>query len=707
MRETIGALLLGGAFFLGPVHGYGATPKADAAGDTLEVQVWGDHLEYHREGDLVDGSGHVIIRRGGMTLFADQVSLDLAANRLEAEGNVTWSEGDQEVEAGRVKLDMKTGDGLAEGIRYFKHPWVASGKLVEKKGEKQFILRQSAFSTCLRATPHYRLVARKIKIIPGERLIATNVVAYVGVFPVFWIPWFSRNLKDSRPPILIRPGYDQIQGDFTKTTYNYFYSPDEYGSLEYDWRNKLGNSYGITHDYRLLGAAGALGGYFAFDKNASLSNWNAHFDHRQPLFKGITLTAHTDLQSSANPIFNNNYDLGEADTYRRQSYANLQSSQPEHAWTLQVLDTRTNNPLTNTAGAVVDYQEVVNQRLLPSATYQLFSRPLFKNGRLYRDLSASASRTYQPSSNGDPETYQDQVSLNPHLEYGLRLPKRQNLTAGVTLQESLLGLESQGGSAMNQTGYVTNLDLHTRYKYGLTSDVIHSFGRQISHPESLPFAGVTQHHLTLSGTGTWSKASLQATSGLDLLPYQPVSWTDRLDLPRLSGSWNTSKASVLNFDGSFHLPLGQVKTLNLGYHFMDPTGSWQATLGSTWVNNRITQETQIERIAHGEDLSAPAPLEWAAAPRDPDVVLFNAGATFAIGPKWRVTLTQRINLATRRIEEQHLTLWRDLHCWEMDFSVGQRLDGTQETGFSLSLKAFPSIKATLPGSSVGLENFGF
>jgi hypothetical protein len=348
----------------------------------------------------------------------------------------------------------------------------------------------------------------------------------------------------------------------------------------------------------------------------------------------------------------------------------------------------------------VRYQETIQERTLPSAAFNLFARPL-GGTRLYRSLSAGLGRSYQAGTTATAETYLDRVFLAPTLEYSFRLPRRNSLTATLGFDESLNRLESESGPGYGRSIYSTGLDLQTRWKYGLTSDLTHSFSRQVDHLEGLPFAGILSHEAGLRLDAGLPGLHLTLDGAIDLRPYRRDDWVQRFEPLRLGGSWTPDPAVEVNLDSSYHVPTSQLKTLDLGLHLLDLAGFWQLSLSSSWVNNRLNQALPRP----GDDPQAPPLLNFDN--RLPDVFLLSPGATFALGEKWRLTLTQRVNLVTKRIEEQSVGLWRDLHCWEAEVSVRQRLDGAQEFGFSINLRAFPQFKASLPGSAVGLENFGF
>jgi len=60
----------------------------------------------------------------------------------------------------------------------------------------------------------------------------------------------------------------------------------------------------------------------------------------------------------------------------------------------------------------------------------------------------------------------------------------------------------------------------------------------------------------------------------------------------------------------------------------------------------------------------------------------------SFGPLWRAGFQQRYDFATSELSYQELWIWRDLHCWELLFSVQDRSEAT-EVMVLFNIKAFP------------------
>jgi hypothetical protein len=107
-----------------------------------------------------------------------------------------------------------------------------------------------------------------------------------------------------------------------------------------------------------------------------------------------------------------------------------------------------------------------------------------------------------------------------------------------------------------------------------------------------------------------------------------------------------------------------------------------------WVNNRVVPA--LPKL----DPQAPFELAPEEPRRTPDQLLASMRTTLALGPKWRLSAYQRLDLSRRRLEEQALSLWRDFNCIDAEIYVRETLYGGFQGGFALSLRALPSVRVS-------------
>jgi lipopolysaccharide export system protein LptA len=687
------------------------SPTADSSSDTRVVAVRGDRLEYAQDGHYVVGEGHVAVRQGETELFADHIHIGLDDHWVEAEGNVVWCEGKQMVHAQRVRVNLKTKTGTAEGILYGQGPWVASGQHVEKTSEKDIFLAEGAFTSCDRRNPHYRIVAREIHLVVGEWMAVYGAMAYVGVVPVFYFPYFSRNLRDPRPPIIVMPGYDATNGMLVRTTYNYWLSPREYGSVQFDWMEKTGTGEGLTHYYRFDQGNGQVGGYYSRNPGTGAENWDAKVDHQQNLGKGYTLNGNFETVSSS--TFNQQYGQSSVDSYQHSSWLDLRSAQKGYSWDLQSSQTVTTDPDSGQA-----YVSACN---LPSASLQVYDRPLFAGSRLTRNLSMSLQHDYvglspntatasvwtatgqaiTVTAGGVTATastltftsqaqtgWHDTLQVSPGLSYTQPLWRGNSLSlgfnpqAGWTLQE----LAPDGGDLT--AGFATRDSLQTRWNRWCSSTLGWDLARQLLHSQPLPWSGLTQHDLNgrIDFDGRLG-FSFSLASRYDLLPYDEPYDLFRLAPLTLDARWTPKGAGAkAGFNVLYDAGNGELQQWTGSLNKADPAGAWQWSLGMSWVNQRLAYMAR-------SDPEAPAITTWAPeSMMTADILRLNLGTSFHMTEHWRFGVNESVDLTNKHIDDQSLSIWRDLHCWELQATVHQRPDGSMEFTGGINLKALPNLR---------------
>ena len=81
-------------------------------------------------------------------------------------------------------------------------------------------------------------------------------------------------------------------------------------------------------------------------------------------------------------------------------------------------------------------------------------------------------------------------------------------------------------------------------------------------------------------------------------------------------------------------------------------------------------------------------------------LLFDVG--YKLNEKWRLGLYERFDLHDLDVEEQRLSVTRDLHCWEVDVSVALKgsnfLEDELTVWVAFRLKAFPDLQLGLDRS---------
>jgi hypothetical protein len=699
-----------------------AAPKSSSStsskvwDENAEVRIRGQRLEYFEGGEALRAEGGVDLQSGDIHVHADKILLDMKSNSLAAQGNVVWCQEGNTVYANALELNLKTQLGSAKQLIFRQGSWAAWGESAEKTSDTDISLDLAEATSCLRERPHYRLVASEIRMKLGDRIWLENVIVYIGLVPLFYLPSYSQSLRDPRPPFEIRPGYSAVTGAFVRAAYNFYLNDSDYGSVRVDWMDLLGTGYGLSDHYKLFGGEGNVAGYMTLDPNSPGDpSWSGTFSHHQEFGKGLRLLINVD--SISQYTVNQTYDLNQVDTFQGNSYFSLQSSQKTYSWNIGAGQTQVLQPTFGADPNSASKNYVVTTQTLPSMTYTRNTLPLIKNSAFYWGFSAQAIRTLvvpqtisvytpltvsaqpTPTSIGAPVSfttslydlghsyYNDVVGFTPTLSHSLRLIRGSALSTNLSFNESYLKNEGSAGDTGPGLAVSTaNLieTVHMPLRPSLAVDLGWHYNRQLSQPETLRFSGLLLEQATLNATWAPNEATnIIASTDYDFLPYQVDTDLKRLDLIHFQGSYTPNLRHSFTLVSAYQAQTGQIKTVDTDVTYNGPRKAWEFAAGTTWVNNEILL------VPSTIDVNAPNYYSYESPRQTPDQFLINWRTNFAVTDKWGLSIYQRFNVATPDIEEQDYGINRDLHCWNIGLFCRDQVSTGLTFGFTLTLKAAP------------------
>lgn len=300
------------------------------AEEELPVDFSGDYLEYLAEEEVIIGQGNVEVEYKGMKAKADWAKFKLEERMLFAEGNVILYEGEDELYGERLVYDLKTEKGTMYKARTFLDPWFCWGDKMKKVAENEYRVKKGTFTTddpVQFPEPHYRFVANRMKIYPGQRFWAYNVIFYVRNVPTAYLPIYKRSLKEVPYGFVLWPvGHSSKKGWFAISHYNWYVNPQLRGRLYLDYIERLGVGKGFDTSYRFGSGEqtgeGYLYGYFIDEEELvwdeqdgkwlntreaeTIDRWKLHLRHRQSLAEDTVALIRVDKFSDAD--FNTDYE---------------------------------------------------------------------------------------------------------------------------------------------------------------------------------------------------------------------------------------------------------------------------------------------------------------------------------------------------------------------------------------------------------------
>ncbi len=135
--------------------------------------------------------------------------------------------------------------------RFLHRNFIFRGRSV-KFDRNGYVYKKASLTSCDEDPPHYRLRASRIYLSPERYFLAYNTVFFVGKIPVFYFPVIYKPIGGGTPFVSIfRPGYDERNGAFLKSTFVYRVNAETRAKLFLDYFSRRGLGTGGELDFRL------------------------------------------------------------------------------------------------------------------------------------------------------------------------------------------------------------------------------------------------------------------------------------------------------------------------------------------------------------------------------------------------------------------------------------------------------------------------
>ena len=693
----------------GTAKGLSGTAKAltrtaslrDGFREDEPIDIQGGKLRYSQGDETLLADGDVVLDSGGVQLHADKLWYDMKKGTLRAEGQVVVAQDGNTLWAHKVAMDQVSRTGTVDDLLFYQKPWSAACGSAELLPGDVVLLKGCQCTSCSEAQPMWRLSADVLKVKTNDRIWAWGVWLYTGRVPVFYLPYFSQSMQDPRPPIEIKPGYTQELGAYVRTAYNFYLGDGQFGTVRYDWMDKVGNGLGAGDRYHIPGGSGSIAGYMAVSKTGGGTNgWSGNWNHHQDFGGGLSLNGNVDLLSSA--AFNETYGMGQVDSFQQRSYLSLASTQKTYSWTIQADETDVLQSIPDGNGGILSQSTVPVERVLPSLSFTRYSEPVRPGSTLYWGMDARLDHRFVPvmvalsptgqmfysvTAAANLANYMAEAIIDPNMTYTLKVNRRLSLNTNINISSGFQRPDmGWSGPSYGQSSYGTWVDGQYKASTAVTLDLGHRYLRQLSGAQSLPWAGEETDQVEAKVQDQLNAStSLLLNTFWDIRPYDPDNELKRLDLLHVQTNWNPAKSSQSgSLSGGWNAYTQQWKTVDAWFNLNDLKRRWQNNLGFNWVNNSIVMQPT-------SDPAAPQPLVWQSPQQAADQLLLSLRGTYELGPQWKMSYYEQLDLSARRLNEQALDIWRDFGCINAEVYVRDSLYSGMQYGFSLNLASVPGV----------------
>ena len=713
-------------------------PRAAAAAPeplTWEVQALSQiipgtpegSLDYDPATGLITGTNGVFVKYGGAVLTADVVSVNKQTADVLADGNVRIESGDQLWVGDHIRYNFKTKRMASEQFRTGKSPVFAGGTgLTGDVSNRVYSADNSFVTTDDIADPVYRVRASKIKIIPGKSVEMWNAVLMVGQVPIFYFPYYKRNLGARADNFNFSPGYRSRYGAYVLGTYSWFLGDYADGKIHVDYRARRGVGAGpdlFLHLDRWGDAS--LKYYYLHDAlpNSSTNTFpmfGSIPQNRQRYYLGWQATPLTNLNVKALVNYQSDplvlHDFFEGDySGNPQPNTFVEVNKYWDNWSLDALTTPRVNGFFNQIERLPDVK-------LTGFRQQIFNTPVFYDSESsvgwYRSYVANLTNGFYPLTNGFYADSATRADTYHQFTVPWTLFNWLNVTPRVGGRLTYYSRRATGFSSNSEETYreVFNTGIGTSFKASaLWTDAKNSFFevdglRHIIEPSanyvfvpnpSTPPAQLPQFDseipaLLISPLTFPAYNSIDSIDTMNVIRFglrnvlqtkrdgqldDLVNWNLMLDwrLDPRSGQGDVNDLysqlairprSWLTFESQVRYDLDR-GNLNLSFHQLTftPNDRWSWGLSHWFLRNGFINNKENNFI----------------------------GSTvfFRLNDNWGARATHNFNAQTGRLQEQFYTVYRDMRSWTgaVTFRVTDELNGTPDytIAFALSLKASPSM----------------
>ncbi len=673
--------------------------------------------------------GDVTVETSEVSIHAAEVTYDGHSNVLTARGNVSVRETAKKVTYwGNVLeynartrqwrfLDWAT--ELPPGYlgEQFIGPIFVNGQNVTGTTN---LLRAgySRVTTCDLPNPHYYVMAKRVDIYPGDKLIAYQNNVYVLGQRIFYWPWIFLSLRENRTPFTPEFGQNDVEGYYARFLFPYVIDRNNTGGIRTDLTQKLGTGIGISHFYNLVPADTDYlghGNVFLYGRR-ELNEYVVRVDHAQNLPDSLTSQITADIRKNSqlttqettltdittilarrtehsNANFNFTRNLTEGDFSTDNSSANLTFTGQSKFGNIDYGGVYTN--YRNTGSASSDDEELWNhvKYIYPWQNTEL---------HIEADKHSAISGLSLTQPNVFPGTQRlPEVFLQSNFNQGLFRFLPSQVRAG-------WGIFDEQQNATD--GSVTRLTLN-RYQASWTSSPT------LNITDHFSLSGSTNFRQTLYGDKD-STALYTAGGNLSaLLRFGIFSNTLTYAKQTLNGF------TPFRFDAAY--PAETVnESLNLQYSNTATQRSANAYLttgrdienkrwqdlsfrGDFWLSPRFYSQQQVGfdlELNQWRDLQSQ--YTWLFPPR----LRFNLGTWYAIEqkelrqantnlewqvtPQWRLAWLGGYDGINRKFLYDEFLVTRDLHCWDVSLQYSE----SNQSGY---------IYFRLKALNTPLPSFGF
>ena len=248
---------------------------AEDAEPSLEMEslVPDGKVSYNWEKGIAIATTPFVLRYQGIVLTANGGTLNTNTGVIELEGAVNLQRDNMVWRGERLQYNFYTRQIETGAFRAGRSPVFAAGRGLGADLTNRIYVATNAFVTTDDVErPGVQIKAKLLRISPGKFFEARHAVLYIGDVPVFYFPYFRRDLDRTSNHFNVTPGYRSRYGPYLLGAYEWYWNERLSGALHLDYRVERGAGGGadVFYDAGRWGK-GSLQGYYLYDLDPNAS----------------------------------------------------------------------------------------------------------------------------------------------------------------------------------------------------------------------------------------------------------------------------------------------------------------------------------------------------------------------------------------------------------------------------------------------------
>lgn len=679
------------------------------------IIINGDNVEYSTDNKEVTATGNIEVIYKGSKLTCSRLKVNMQTKEGLAEGDARLEDEKGAVTGEKIIYDFANKTGVILNADFRANPYFGKARKVEKVSDSEFIAKNGYFTTCSLDHPHYRFASKKINMFPGDKLLARQVTLYLGAVPLAYLPRYNYSMKEPIMHVQVEPGSRKDWGPYLLSAWRYNITDNVDGRVFLDYRNKLGWAEGFNLNYKTPAAGkGDFKFYYTNEKPPNQpvgpppSDYHRYFmrwrhkwdiDARTNVttefFKITDQRRKDDTNYPANHSFLQDYFFRE---YELDS-APLSYALFHHAFNYSSLDlllqTRTNH-----------WFDQIEKK--PEINYNLPSLQLGESPFYFESINQLGTYNKKGDALGNDLTDTRLDTKNTFslpakvafIQFKPFVSSRQTFyDKGANDQNGIIRTIFYSGADMS-TKFYRIFDTKTNFLgldvNGLRHIITPSIGYLYTHLPTIPGSNLKQidsvDSINRGNTATLSLSNKLQTKrngqSVDFADF--LITTDYVLDPKKGDNAFLTPREGEGLKSNFSDILFKLKVLPYSWMRFESDATFEHS-DHTNVNYNKFSLANYDVIF---DLSKERTFSIGQRYERKGKNEVTAGFNWRLSPKWKFGIYERFNLKKSSsldfgFQEQEYTLTRDLHCWELDIALNKKEVSGTTIFFTFRLKAFP------------------